>query len=324
LLNIIKRFNYYYENTNDDTLNKGILHKVLLFIDYCFAFLIEGCSVTNYFVYSFYNLKHGERKKFVTWRRQRWIYRKCNEDDYGYLLRDKDEINKLFDEYLKRDWIISNRVSFQDFLYFTEKNPNFIAKPIHGTEGEGIYKFESLNDTQKKEIFTKYNNKNYLFEKYIIQHNSIAELHPFSVNTVRVSTVRNSDGVNIMSASLRIGRHKSIKDNYTTGGLVAAIDLPTGIIKMPAVDKMHNKYIIHPDTNKKIIGLKIPYWSETQELVKQLGAMVPQIRYTGWDISITNNGPVLIEGNYRGNFHVQQHSDMEGKYKIYKEAIKKI
>ncbi|HHY01162.1 MAG TPA: hypothetical protein GX531_07325, partial [Methanothermobacter sp.] len=280
--------------------------------------------IISYRASFFYNLKHGERKKFVTWRRQRWIYRKCNEDDYGYLLRDKDEINKLFDEYLKRDWIISNRVSFQDFLYFTEKNPNFIAKPIHGTEGEGIYKFESLNDTQKKEIFTKYNNKNYLFEKYIIQHNSIAELHPFSVNTVRVSTVRNSDGVNIMSASLRIGRHKSIKDNYTTGGLVAAIDLPTGIIKMPAVDKMHNKYIIHPDTNKKIIGLKIPYWSETQELVKQLGAMVPQIRYTGWDISITNNGPVLIEGNYRGNFHVQQHSDMEGKYKIYKEAIKKI
>lgn len=320
----IGKFNYYYENVNDESLNKGKLARFFLFIDYIFAFIFHGCSITNYFVYGFYGMKHRERKKYVTWRRQKWIYKQCNEDKYGYLLRDKDYINTNFDKYLGRDWKISNKIDWEEFEDFASKNPSFIVKPIHGTEGQGIYKYENLEDGELREVYNRFKMEEYLYETYIKQHPAINAIHPSSVNTLRIATVRNRDGVNIMSASLRMGRHGDVMDNYTTGGLVAAIDLETGIIKVPGIDKMHNSYVLHPETQTQIAGLKLPFWEETKAMVKALGQEVPQIRYTGWDIAITEKGPVLLEGNYRGNFHVQQHSDHVGKYEIYKKAIAKI
>lgn len=320
----ISKFNFYYTNMNNTSLKRGIIHKIFLFIDYIFTFIVEGCSLTNYFVYGFHNMRHSEKIKFVTWRRQKWIYSKCNDESYIHLLRDKDEINRIFSEYLGRNYIIVDQATYKEVEEFIEINPVFIAKPVHGTEGQNIYKYHHLDENGKREMYDYLQGQDYMLETYIVQHPVINELHPSSVNTIRITTIRNKDGVNVMSASLRMGRHGAVNDNYTTGGIVAAIDLDTGIVKTQGVDKMNYRYVLHPETNKQIVGLHVPYWDEAVNLVKKIGTVVQQVRYTGWDIAITESGPVLVEGNYQGNFHIQQHSDMEGKYELYKKTIARI
>lgn len=321
-----KKFHYYYTNIDDSLLGKNIFHEIYIFIDYLFNFLIQGSSLTNYFIYSFYSLKNAEKRKYVTWRRQRWIYRQCNDPDYIHKLRDKNLINEIFGDYLMRDWLLPDEKTFEQFAQFVADNPVFIAKPALGTEGAGVKKFDvtAADEAALQAIYEELQGKQYLLERYIKQHPQIHSLHPQSVNTIRLTTIRNRDGVNILTAALRMGRADSVVDNYTTGGIVASVDLATGIVSSRGVDKMHHEFIVHPDTNEAIIGRQIPKWEEVKAFVKKLGEVVPQVRYTGWDIAITEDGPVLLEGNYQGNFHVQQHPDHTGKFKLFKETIKRI
>ena len=38
-------------------------------------------------------------------------------------------------------------------------------------------------------------------------------------------------------------------------------------------------------------------FNEAVELVERAATVVPQVGYVGWDVAISDNGPVIIEGN---------------------------
>ena len=50
-------------------------------------------------------------------------------------------------------------------------------------------------------------------------------------------------------------------------------------------------------TNTSIVGFKIPKYKEVIELAKKASLVVDEVRYVGWDIAVTDKGPVIIEGN---------------------------
>ncbi|HTN98325.1 MAG TPA: sugar-transfer associated ATP-grasp domain-containing protein, partial [Nordella sp.] len=53
----------------------------------------------------------------------------------------------------------------------------------------------------------------------------------------------------------------------------------------------------HPDTGAAIEGRVLHFWPETIALAcRAHAAFAPRV-FIGWDIAITSNGPVLIEGN---------------------------
>ena len=53
----------------------------------------------------------------------------------------------------------------------------------------------------------------------------------------------------------------------------------------------------HPDTDAQITGRVLPLWAETQALAARAHAAFADRLLIGWDIAITRDGPVLIEGN---------------------------
>lgn len=79
--------------------------------------------------------------------------------------------------------------------------------------------------------------------------------------------------------------------------MVVPVDVKTGIINFKALDKDGNIYEKHSLTGINIIGFKVPLWKEVLNLVKQVSKELPQIGIMGWDVAITNKGPLLIEGN---------------------------
>ena len=137
-----------------------------------------------------------------------------------------------------------------------------------------------------------------LIEEVVIQCKKMNDLYPHSINTVRIITVNRYDGkVKVVAAYQRIGNNGRIVDNYNGGGMVVPINEQTGIIEYPAVDKLKNIYYKHPITNTDIVGFKIPMYKEAVNLAKKAAKVVKEIRYVGWDIAITDKGPVIIEGN---------------------------
>ena len=54
---------------------------------------------------------------------------------------------------------------------------------------------------------------------------------------------------------------------------------------------------VHPYTGTPIVGFTFPFGRRSLELCLRAAHVVPQVGYVGWDVCVTENGPVLIEGN---------------------------
>ena len=213
------------------------------------------------------------------------------------------------------------KTSFEEFYRFTKRFNILIAKPRRGYCGVGLRKMEISENTDLKKLYEELKSKDLILEEHINQITEIADFHPYSVNTIRVATVLKDSQVNIMDTVFRIGNNRTNMDNHAAGGIITAIDKETGITVSLGIDKYSNKYLFHPITKKQIVGYKIPFWDEIINLTKELAIIVPEIGYVGWDIALTEQGPVVIEGNYRGMFDVQQQALQIGLRNDYDKVL---
>ena len=133
-------------------------------------------------------------------------------------------------------------------------------------------------------------------EDKVIQHEAIAALCPTSVNTIRVATLLGDKKEGIVYAYIRIGNGK-VMDNVDCGGMAAPVDLETGVISGVGANKAGEAFELHPMTGKRIPGTQIPYWDEVKAMCLDAMHVVPQVRFVAWDVAITPEGPVFIEGN---------------------------
>lgn len=152
----------------------------------------------------------------------------------------------------------------------------------------------------------------------------MASLHPKSLNTVRIPTIRYDDRVEIIHPFLRMGRGDAVVDNAGAGGIMGNVDVTTGVV-YAASDELGRAYTQHPDTGVELIGFVIPQWKEAVEQVKEMAMVLPSVRYVGWDMALTKSGWVMIEGNDKGQF-IFQVADRKGFRdefeKIRKELLK--
>jgi hypothetical protein len=52
-----------------------------------------------------------------------------------------------------------------------------------------------------------------------------------------------------------------------------------------------------PGTERRFVGFELPDWDRVKELALSAAMVFPWARSIGWDIAISDHGPVLIEGN---------------------------
>ena len=133
----------------------------------------------------------------------------------------------------------------------------------------------------------------------------MAALHPASLNTVRICTLKLKDRVVVFRPVLRMGRGNSVVDNAAQGGIIVAVDAATGICLEKGVDESGNRYLRHNDTNVVLPGFQIPKWDEAVAMVTELAHVVEGNKYIGWDMALTDNGWVMVEGNPRGQLLIQ-------------------
>lgn len=119
-----------------------------------------------------------------------------------------------------------------------------------------------------------------------------------------------------------MGRGSSVVDNAGSGGIFTSVDFHTGRITK-AVDELGNSYNEHPDTKINLIGYEIPKWQEAIELAKKLALIVPNNRYTGWDLALTKNGWCMVEGNTRAQF-VFQIPEQKGFRELFNDYKKQL
>lgn len=273
-----------------------------------------GAGYMDYDIIGFYKLSSKQRKTMLTRGINNKFVKRLNEKEYWHLFNNKNEFNDMYKEFLKRDYIYpisSKKEETKDWI----KNHNmFFAKPNDGQCGKNIEKInvEEWNQNIEKIYDHLIENKLELLEEPVIQCDEMNKLNLSSVNTTRMVSVMNDRGeVTIIATFVRIGNGK-IVDNFNSGGMTAKVDTDTGIIVEEAVNKEGTLFEKHPITGTTIKGFKIPYWNEAKELVKKAAKKSTHVRYVGWDVAMSINGPVLIEGNQYPGHDIYQVAEKLG------------
>lgn len=256
----------------------------------------------DYQEFEFYKLTEEQRATYLTRGKNNAIIKKYNNKDFMYIFDDKFEFNKRFDSFLNRDWLDMDKTSQKQFEDFVARHPKIIAKPADGVGGVGVEKYDA---SDYKDIGKLYNEikekKQNLVEAFIVQHKDMNVLYPNSVNTMRMFTFCKDGKGYFLQAILKIG-NGGVVDNFSSGGMYTFTD-DNGVVTVPAIDKNDILHTKHPITGTEIVGFKVPMFSEAVALVRRAAEVIPEIGYVGWDVGISENGPVIIEGNsYPGVF----------------------
>lgn len=189
-----------------------------------------------------------------------------------------------------------------------------VVKPIHGGGGQGIL-FVTSNDsgltvngerrTVKELVTTLRRLNSNLVTGYVEPATYATSMFPGSANTLRLLTLwdPSADEPFLAAAAHRIGSSRSEPvDNFHggLGGLSAAVDLNEGRLGLGATlgrGGSVQRFAAHPETGARIEGVVVPHWSRTRQAILELAAALPQYPYVGWDLIVTEKGPVVLEAN---------------------------
>lgn len=304
--------------------NKASFFVVLFDIIHCGLKYMAG--YVDYEVFGFYNLTTEQRETIITRGINNRFVSTLNDKELANTLDNKLLFNEKFNDFLKRDWVNLEVASLDQFADFLKGKINIIAKPVDQACGRNV---EKINVETISNIEDLYNSliekKQFLVEDCIVQHPKMSDIYPNAVNTLRIVTVTKNNKVNIMFRSIRMGNDGNVVDNFNHGGLFTTID-EYGIVRKPAVDKKGNIYSNHPYTNTELVNFQIPLFNEAIEYVKAMAISIPEVGYVGWDIAITEKGPVVVEANpfpghdiYQSKVHMNE--DGTGLRKVFERII---
>ena len=293
LIKRILKMNYkQFFDTIDEVHSKTNKNKLAIFIDIINCGIKYQAGYIDYNLFEMYNLTKEERKTIITRGINNEILKKYNDQSKAYIFEDKALFNKLYDKYLNREWIYL-KDNLEEFKEYLKNKKEIIVKPLSLSCGKGVEKIK-VSDYEPEELYNHLiKTERFLVEDVAKQNKEISKIYPESVNTVRIVTLNKK----VVAAFIRFGNLGNVVDNFNHDGMVTTINIETGIVEYPALDKKKNIYEIHPYTNEKIIGLKIPMWDKVKELCIEACSVTPEIGYIGWDVCVGEKEPCLIEGN---------------------------
>ena len=266
-----------------------------------------GVAYTEYFFYHFYELDEKTQEEVFLASHSKKIKQRydVNKESIAWTY-DKGLTNEIFGEYLRRAWCINNKISKKEFVKKFKDCGKVIYKPIKGGGGRSVAAF-AITPENAEELYDEISIlPEGLVEEYIIQHPEMNKLCSSSVNSIRIATISSNskpvtrDGahMDVAYAALRIGGGSSVVDNFHSGGMAVAIDLDTGVVPTDAANMEGEFFKAHPVSGTVFKGFQVPYFKEALEMVREAMKKTGIEGYLGWDIAISENGPVLVEINH--------------------------
>lgn len=287
----------------------------------CLDYIIYGSMVSDYFELKFYEKSHYHKKKYMTARDSIRFRRAFQSDIEGKAFSGKSALSLMYGKLLGRRQLLTHSMTLNEFMAFAKSHGEFLFKPDGGSCGRGIRKVILEEEGKLEDLYQELKREKGIIDEIIVQHSTMMRLHPPSLNTLRVFTLRFPGGVRIVAAALRMGRDNAIVDNYSAGGIIASVDIDRGIVTAAAEDMCGKRYAFHPTTDAQIIGFKVPYWSDIVALAKE-AASIASIPYVGWDIAVREKDCVLVEGNHHPMVNTIQVADGGGKRVLFNQYLK--
>lgn len=225
------------------------------------------------------------------------------------------------------DFLLKDEADFIDFMRNGARYPLF-GKPQGGSLSVGSIRIERLDgDTLLlgngktvgltrfvSDVFKHYAD-GYLLQTALSPHKTLAQITGKAVGCVRVVTVRAEESIKPLYALWKIPGPSAMSDNFwQTGTMLALIDLANGqIIKCRRGSGLQAEEIRrHPASGEELKGLQIPFWNGALASAIAAHDLTPTLGVCGFDIAITDDGPVIVECNDRPNHMLYQYASQKG------------
>lgn len=285
-----------------------------------------------YFLYGFDTKNRKQRNEYIQHSEFRVKRNKRNYTPFNWanVLRDKELFAIVGESYgiptiktigilKKTDIYYRNGENIDLIDYLSEHNNiQLFLKPLNDECGKGIFTINvvdgqiflrenSITKLLLREYLEKLGHNEFIVQERLGQHAEMNRLYNKSLNTLRIITIRNSDGKpSFFDSLLRIGANDNVVDNWARGGLAVGV-LPNGLLKKEAYFKppFGKIAVKHPNSEVKFEGFKIPYYEKAVNLAINFHEKIKGVYAIGWDVSITKDGPVFVEGN--DNFEISLH-----------------
>lgn len=303
--------------------------RIQVMMDYLNLNRTRGLTKEEYYEFEFEKQDAGFRDSFLGLNEQRYYLDYLNPVKYYSLARNKYFAHKVLEEcgvrksvlycffqpearFISSDECASSIVDVLKILKSKDVH-QCVVKTTESSHGDNVRVINGIDYQDQDAVLTCYNGEKMMlssilgrdalvFESVVRQTEQFAAFNESSVNTVRFMTTLWPDGTaRVIATWFKVGRAGKCVDNAGSGGNVdAAIDLETGKIynvvqfdgwrKAKAIDR-------HPDSGSLLNGVVIEHWDAIKAQVIQFQQAFPYCKAAGWDIAITDEGPVIIEVN---------------------------
>ena len=297
--------------------------------DYKRLFKEKGLTRDEYYEFEFEKRENEFRKSFLGMNEQRYYLDYLNPVKYYSLARNKYMAHKMLEKtgvrkpelycyYMPEATYISsdeNAGNIQGVLRILKDKSvsECVIKTTESSHGDNVWVIKSVEFEENDATMVRFDgvelklssvlgNEPLIFESVIRQTKQLAAFNESSVNTVRFMTTLWPDGsARIIAAFIKIGRAGKCVDNAGDGGNVdVCVDVDTGEIKY-AIQydgcRCIKEIEKHPDNGVQLNGVIIDNWEGIKSEVMKFQQAFPYCKAAGWDIAITDDGPVVIEVN---------------------------
>lgn len=307
----------------------SLINKFFVLKDYLSLYKSKGLTTEEYYQFEFEKRDEQFRNSFLGINEQRYYLDYLNPIKYYSISRNKFFTHKLLEKtgvkkselicYFQPEakyYEISDFANNLDGVLQILKNKKVLSCVIKTTEsshGDNVIVVKSIDYYENDALLTLFNDetiklslllgdKPLIFENVIHQTKQFSNFNPSSVNTIRFMTTLYPDGTaRIIATFIKIGRAGKCVDNAGRGGNIdVCVELDSGEIKNAIqFDGWRNIKEIerHPDTGCQLNGVTIENWQYIKEEVKKYQQAFPYCKAAGWDIAITDDGPIVIEVN---------------------------
>lgn len=274
--------------------------------DYKYLYKEKGCTLALYLDLDLYRMPEQEKENIYFNAEYYNLIYKINPTANRDCIALKTNYITRMPDLLGRSCLNLKTASLEEFTGFIREHPSFFAKRSHMSFGYGLHIYRNTDPEQAGKIYREcQDNRSYMIEEFIKQHPEMDRLFPTVVSTIRLCTLRTKEGIQLVfepeitvatagetdsihsrKPVYKIWIHQESGRLYDKGFY---IDNSTG--------KMTYGDTFHKDSGVIFSDFTIPYWQECQLLVKTAAERFPELAYIGWDVGISVNGPLIIEGN---------------------------
>jgi hypothetical protein len=171
--------------------------------------------------------------------------------------------------------------------------------------GPGRYRDESGAEIDRATLMDRVAERSktlaLMVQRRLMNHPAIADLSGQSLMAIRVITCKSDLDLEAIVTYAFVRIITKLEPSWPiTYELGIAIDLTTGKLGPATGDKekwLLEWWDVHPVTGAQVTGRQVPHWEEIKAIALKAHNAAQGRLLVGWDVAVTADGPLLLEGN---------------------------